>query len=75
MISLCSGGMPRGVWWRSVQGSVLLSVFINDVEVGVGGEVVMVASDTELLRKAGSSKLQKDLRILSDKMTAEIQWT
>lgn len=53
--------------------SVLLSVFVNDVEVGMRGEVAMVASDTELLRKAGSSKLQKDLRTVGDKMSDEIQ--
>lgn len=64
MVSLCSEGMPRGIWWRSVQGSVLLSVFISDVEVGAGGEVAMVANDTELLRKANGSKPQKDLRTL-----------
>jgi len=53
---------------------VLLSIFINNVEVGAGGEVVMVAGDTELLRKANSSKPQKDLRTPSGKMTDEIQW-
>lgn len=57
-----------------MQGSVLLSIFTNDVEVGVGGVVVMVVSDTELLGKANGSKPQKDLGTLSGKMTDEIQW-
>lgn len=64
MVSLCSEGMPRGVWWRSVQGSALLDIFINDMEVGTGGEVAMAVSDTELLGKADDSKSQKNLRTL-----------
>lgn len=73
MVSLHSGGLSRGVWWRSLQGSVLLSIFINGVEVGASGEVARVASDSQLLGKADGSKPQKDLRTLGDKMTDEIQ--
>lgn len=64
MVSLCSEEMPRGVRWRSVQGSALLGIFINDMEVGTGGDVAMAVSDSELLRKADGSKLQKNLRTL-----------
>lgn len=39
-----------------MQQSVLLDAFINDVEVGMGGEVAMAVGDTELLGKTDSSK-------------------
>lgn len=47
-----------------MQGSALLGIFINDMEVGTGGDVAMAVSDSELLRKADGSKLQKNLRTL-----------
>lgn len=47
-----------------MQGSALLDIFINDMEVGTGGEVAMAVSDTELLGKADDSKSQKNLRTL-----------
>lgn len=74
IVSLCSRRVLRGVWWKFVEGAMLLSIFISDVEAGPGGKAMLVASDTELLGKADGSKPQKDLRTLSDKMTDEIQW-
>lgn len=40
----------------------------------MGGGVGMIVNDTKLLGKADSSKPQKDLRTLGDKMTDAIQW-
>lgn len=53
----------------------MLSVFISDVGVGLGGDMVGVSGDTELLGKANGTKLQQDLGTLSDKMTEEILWS
>lgn len=52
----------------------MLSNFISDIGVGVGGDMARVSGDTELLGKADGTKPQRDLGTLSDKMTDEIQW-
>lgn len=52
----------------------MLSIFISDVAVGVGGDVVMASGDTELLGKANGTKPQRELGMLGDKMTDEILW-
>lgn len=65
------------LWDEEFHGDLsrVLSVFISDVGVGLGGDMVGVSGDTELLGKANGTKLQQDLGTLSDKMTEEILWS
>ena len=70
-------GLPQG----SVLGPILLLVYINDLEEGVIGKILIFADDTELFTKTteigDKQKLQDDIAKLvkwSEKMADVIQF-